>query len=121
MDSSQALRKLEKLESTRELLKREFSRDEKSLLLYFETCLVDTYGGKVQGARMNGEDMLIAENFERLGLIKLKRIPFKEFEKLRKKLNLYTPYTHTVRFISEDAWTLAHKWRRERAERCVNK
>jgi len=103
------------------LLERVFSRDEKSVLLYFETCLVDSYGGKVQGARMNGEDMLITENFERLGLIKFERIPFRKMEKLRKKLNMATPYTHTVRFIDEDAWTLAHRWRRERAERLVNK
>ena len=103
------------------LLEREFSQKEKSLLLYFETCLVDTYGGKVQGARMNGEDIEIAKKFEQLGLIKFERIPFREIDRLRKKLDMAIPYTHTVRFIDEDAWTLAHRWRRERAERCVNK
>jgi len=100
---------------------RVFSKDEISLMLYFETCLVDTYGGKVQGARMNESDMKIAEKFERLGLIQFERIPFREMERLRKKLDMAVPYTHTVRFIDEDAWTLVYKWRRERAERVVQK
>jgi len=105
----------------REECVRVFNKDEISLLIFFETCLVDTYGGKVKGAMMNEIDMNIAEKFERLGLIQFERIPFKEMERLRKKLIMSTPYTHTVRFIDEDAWTLVYKWRRERAERLVKK
>lgn len=36
------------------------TRDEKSLLLYFETQAVD-YGGTLEGVRMNADDFAIAK------------------------------------------------------------
>jgi len=94
----------------------EMSKDEKSLLLYFETCLVDSYG-RVEGQRMNNDDVKIAERFAKMDLIKFGRLSFKAIQKLRGDPHGHI-YTHYVRF-TDKAWELAHKFRRERSERMI--
>ena len=96
----------------------EFTKDEKSLLLYFETCLVDAYG-RVAGACINKKDMEITKKFMALELIEFGRLSFKTIQKFRGN-KLSQIYTHWVRF-SDKAWKLAHKWRRERSERMIGR
>ena len=87
-----------------------FSRTELSLLLYFETGVVD-YGGLVEAVRMNDEDFRIAKDWNEKGFVTFKRIPAKD-------LVSSTPhkFSHFV-LLSENAWIVAHKARRERAVR----
>ncbi len=82
------------------------SRDEKSLLLYFETVSVD-YGGAVDARRMNKEDFEIAAQWKKDGFIKFGRVYSKD---------LITSRTHWVEMTPE-AWHLAHLERKIRAER----
>jgi len=88
------------------------TKDEQSLLLYFETCLVDNRG-QTRGARMNKIDFAIAKDLSKRGLVKFSRIPFEEIE-------TQTPYpvTHRVQFANK-TWGIVHKLRRKRAERYI--
>jgi len=99
----------------KEHVERIWSKDERSIILYLETCLVDG-NGKAAGARMNDVDFKNIERFVEEGLIKFGRLPFKEIEKMRG--NFAVVPTHWIRF-SEEAWAIAHKLRRERADRMV--
>jgi len=96
---------------------REFTKDERSLLLYLETCLVDN-AGRCESLRMNKEDFENIEKFKEEGLIRFGRIPWSEIEKLKK---LYrSKYTHWVRF-NERTWEIVWKLRKERSERMIEK
>jgi hypothetical protein len=99
-------------------MSEEFSRDFKSLLMYLETCMVD-YCGKIKGCKMNAEDFAIASQMNAEGLIEFWRLRFNEDRPLR-KIDVANGYTHYVRF-SEKAWTLAHKFRRERSQEWINR
>lgn len=90
----------------------EWNKKQISLLVFFETCAVD-YGGKTQGCRMNSEDHAIAKDMVAEGLITFGRLPFAYIESQN---NSRTPFTHFVT-LSEEAWQLAHRFRRERATR----
>jgi len=94
----------------------EMSKDQKSLLLYFETCLVDSFG-RVEGQKMNNLDLKLAEEFAKSNLIEFGRLSFKAIQKLRGDPRGHI-YTHYVRF-TDKAWELAHKFRRERSERMI--
>ena len=94
------------------------SKDQQSLLMYFETCLVDHYG-RLEGQRMNSLDIKIAEAFNKNGLIKFGRLSMEAIQRLRGDPR-GTIYTHYVRF-TDKAWELAHKFRRERSERMLAK
>ena len=71
------------------------------------------YGGRVQGCRMNAADHEIANQMITEGLVTFRRLPFAYIESQRKKID---PFTHVV-VLSEDAWQLAHQFRRARAVR----
>ena len=86
------------------------SRDEESLLLYFESCLVDDEG-LVEGRRMNEEDFKIAKQMASDGFIAFGRRPFDDIKK-----SVNPGFMHWVRF-TEDAWNIAHGLRRRKAER----
>jgi len=88
------------------------TKDEKSLLLYFEICLVDCRG-QVRSAKMNMADFRIAKDLSERGLIKFGRISFKEI-----KMVGPDPVTHWIKF-TDRAWGIVHKLRRQRAERHV--
>ena len=86
-------------------------RQQESLLMYLETCLVDKTGN-VDSRRMNEEEMEIAKRWAKQGLIEFGRLPaHKVFARKRS-----TWKTHYVRF-SDKAWIDASRFRRERAER----
>lgn len=90
----------------KEIKIEDLTREEKSLLLFFETCCVDD-ASKVDTRRMNDKDFQIAKKFSEEKLITFKRIKF-EFLKNNK--------THVVT-LSDNAWELVHKLRKERAEK----
>lgn len=91
------------------------TKDEKNLLLYFETCLVDNTG-HICGARMNKDDFNIAEKWNAEKFISFGRIPFHE---IQNKPGGF-PNTNWVQF-TEDAWVIAHQLRKERSERMIKK
>ena len=81
------------------MIKRyEMDRDETSLLLYMEACLVDNRG-KMNNTKLNDEDRLNMNHWRQLGFVKTS--------------GLWVEFT-------EEAWRLAHQLRRERAERHVD-
>jgi hypothetical protein len=94
----------------------EMSKDERSLLLFFECASVD-YGGKLNTAHMNADDMKLAAKWTKEGFVTFERIA----SKFLKDTNSMTgSKTHAV-VMSEDAWALAHEERRERAKRVYSK
>jgi hypothetical protein len=93
----------------------EFMRQEKSILLYAETCLVDNKG-RLNSLKMNGEDFDNLDKMEREGLLHYGRLPFHEIERLSKYFNKLTLPTHWVSF-SDEAWALAWAMRKERADK----
>lgn len=84
----------------------QMNRDERSLLIFFETCLVD-YTGRVNAARMNAIDEEIAQRWAKEGFIEYGRIASKDHN---------SQGAHWVKF-SADAWTAAHQERRARYSR----
>jgi len=81
------------------------TRDEKSLLLYFETCAVDNLGN-VDSRRMNETDFEIAEKWNKSEFI---------------ELNLDQEVCANWVVLSEEAWEVVSKLRREKAERMFEK
>ena len=90
-----------------------FNKDQTSMLLYLETCIVDNFGF-AKGVSMNVTDIEIAKKWDDEGFLVFKRVPY-DYLKETERSN-----THYVRF-SDEAWKLAHKLRRERAERMTKK
>lgn len=89
------------------------TRNEKSVLLYAETCVVDRSGLMV-GARMNEADIAALKKFQEAGALVFGRIPFHCIPTLHHD-GPGLESTHWVTF-NEDAWTAAHALRRVRAE-----
>lgn len=92
----------------------ERSKDFFSLVLFLETQMVD-YGGTVATAHMNSDDFGIAAEMEEEGLITFKRLH--SSYAFDKKKNL-RHVTYRVEF-NEKMWEIAHKERRDRAERLI--
>jgi hypothetical protein len=91
---------------------REMTKDERSLLLYLETCATD-YGGTVDQRHMNDEDREILERWTREGFMQSGRICFHDAETLSRHTR---KVSHWV-VLSDVAWTAAHAERRARYER----
>ena len=79
---------------------------ERSLLLFFETCLVDR-AGAIDTRRMNDDDFEIAERWNAEGFVRFGRVKAKDLTETR---------SHWVEF-AEPAWQAAHLERRTRATR----
>ena len=99
------------MSKTEDLTKRE-----QSTLLYLETCLVDAYG-RVEGRRMNEEDLRNIDKFIKDGIIQFGELSSLAIENFK---TMGFTYTYYVRFTDE-AWKLAHKFRRERSDRMIGK
>lgn len=84
----------------------DMTRDERSLLLYIETCAVDQ-GGRVDPRKINDVDRKILKRWEKECLIAYGRIVAKDCS---------PSATHWVR-LSGEAWLLAYEERRARAKR----
>lgn len=95
---------------------KDMNQDERSLLLYLETCLVD-HAGKVKSVHMNADDFDITERWEAEEFIEFGRLPSGEIYAAGKKSSHVA--TNWVRF-SDDAWRLAHAERRARSERIIS-
>ena len=91
--------------------KEKMIKDERTLLLYFETCLVDK-NGKVNHRRMNSIDFDIAKRWSDEKFITFKRIPYEDIV----DRGYHSTNTHQVSFTDE-AFTIAHALRKERALR----
>lgn len=85
---------------------KNMSKDERSLLLFLETRAVD-YGGRVNLQHMNKEDMDITEKWNKEGFLEFGRIVMR---------NHNSDGTNWCK-LSDEAWKLAHKERKARAER----
>ncbi|MEM9552636.1 MAG: hypothetical protein AAGC60_00130 [Acidobacteriota bacterium] len=83
------------------------NRDEKSLLLFLETRAVD-YSGRVATQRMNADDWQILKRWTETGFIESGRIASDYLSR---------DGSHWV-LLSEEAVSVAHRLRRERATRC---
>jgi hypothetical protein len=88
------------------------TRDEKSALVYAETCLVD-YGGLLEGIRMNEHDIAAFNRFQTEGLLTWGRVPGAMLGTFARKV------THWITF-NDGAWILAHRLRRARAGRSTS-
>lgn len=90
----------------------DMTRNEKNLLLFFETQAVD-YGGTLEGVRMNADDFAIAQRWREAGFVHFGRIAFSDIKK----------YNGVARdhwcVLSDEAWLIAHAERRARAERVI--
>lgn len=95
----------------------DWGKCEKSFLLYLESVLVDNRG-HVDGAKINDEDRKISEKMARERLIWFSRRPARDImeENEKRPMSAVRRPTHYVRF-TELAWELAHRFRRERAEK----
>ena len=93
----------------------EFGRQEKSILLYAEDCLVNNLG-RLNGLKMNDEDLTNLKKMKEEGLLDFGRLPFHEIERLQKYFNRLTLPTHWVSF-TDAAYTLSWAMRKERADK----
>lgn len=84
------------------------TKDQRLLLLYLETCIVDK-AGRVNQIHMNDKDTEQAEAWNEAGFIGYGRIIFKDCTKNG---------SSWVTF-SDSAWETAHRERRARGERMI--
>lgn len=90
------------------------SKQERSLLLFFETAAVDNKG-RLSGLKMNEDDLNLAKKWKNENFIKFGRMKLHDIEKY-KSPSVRTHISHWV-ILSENAWLLAHEERRARSER----
>lgn len=90
------------------------SKDEKSLLLFLGTCVVD-HGGRVDSRRMNSEDFAIVEQWDEIGFVCYGRVCSADIQASGSKTGSNWCQ------LSEKAWALAHEERKARAERIWSK
>ncbi len=86
------------------------SKDEKNLLLYIETCVVD-YAGTVEAVRMNEVDFEAAKTLEEKGLCSVRRLKIASIEKRKGSRK---PTHHAI--LSDEGWVCAQRLRKEKAE-----
>lgn len=92
-----------------------YSRAEKSILLYAESCLVDNLG-RMSNIRMNEEDFENLKKLKEERLVDFGRLPFHEIERLSKVFGRLTVPTHWVSF-SDETWAIVWAMRKERADK----
>jgi len=94
---------------------RSLTKNERSLLLFFETCAVD-YGGTLESIRMNNEDMIIAKRWNSEGFVKFGRLSSETINNtIGKRIA-----SHWCE-LSDEAWKEAHKERKDRFQRIFTK
>ena len=90
---------------------KRFDRDVKSLLVFFECCLVDNYG-RIDNKKINKIDVEIGRALAKDGYIEFGRIQFSRIS------NSYPCMTHWVRF-TDRTWIITHYLRKERSDRMI--
>ena len=88
------------------MAKKTMEKEERSLLLFLETCAVDGQG-RVKTAHMNEHDMRIAKEWTKDGYIEFGRIAHKDVS------NLGDCWVH----LGDQAWQDVQALRRQRADR----
>jgi len=88
-------------------MKKSLTKDEKSLLLYFEARAVD-HSGTVDSTKMNDDDFKIARRWNENGFVEFGRIYSGDLKAFRA-----SHWCH----LSPDAWKKAAKLRKEKAAR----
>lgn len=84
----------------------DLTKDQRTLLLYLETCAVD-HAGRVNGQHMNDDDFKQAAEWDRDGFVRFGRVASE----------CITDHGgHWVEFTDE-SWAAAHAERRARADR----
>lgn len=91
----------------------EMTKDERSLLLFFETACTDQ-GGIFDPRHMNQEDAKIMEAWKACGFIQQGRLTFESIKRQNKVMPLWV-------LLSDEAWVLAHQERRARHARLYAK
>lgn len=92
------------------------SRNDKSLLLYLETCAVD-YGGLVEARRMNAEDVATMARWNDSGFVLSGRVSSADLRRWENHNRRPTQWCE----LSEQAWQAAHDERRARCQRLMEK
>ena len=87
-----------------------FTQDEGSLLLYLETRAVD-HDCRIDHRHLNDDDRVILKRWVETGIVEYGRVASQ-----RDPFGNVQPAQNYVR-LSEEAWELAHRLRRERADR----
>lgn len=90
------------------------TKDEKSLLIYLETRMVD-YAGTIDFVHLNDADNIILAEWKAAGFITLHRLTYKSIQTLNMKS------VSSVIMLSDEAWELAWQCRKERANRLLSK
>lgn len=85
------------------------SKDERSLLLYLETCMVDNRG-RIDQKKLNNEDRHILEIWNDTEFIK--------FGRIHRDLYMEKMGSYWIE-LSNEAWKLAHEERRARSKRLL--
>lgn len=88
------------------------SKNERSALLYAESCAVDR-SGLLQGARINADDIAVFKAFEEHGLMKFGRIPARLIGCVGGEPSYYN--THWVT-LTDAGWALAGQCRQLRSK-----
>jgi len=94
----------------------DMTKEEKSLLLYFECRAVD-HGGLVDTRHMNADDMAIAKYWNDVGFVRFGRLTM---ESIKSFSHLAAQITHWCE-LSDNAWSIAHAERRARYHRIHSK
>ena len=89
---------------------RDMNKDERSLLIYLETCMVDNRG-RVDQRKLNDDDRHIMEIWKQTGFIFTGRIRID---------NYMTSMGANWVELSPEAWTLAHEERQARSVRMLS-
>jgi hypothetical protein len=97
---------------------RELTKEERSLLLYLESCLVDHHG-YINAQRINIDDRATLKAWDEAGYVHYGRLPMWVIQDRYRQSKHTEHESHYVRF-SEAAWQDAHRERRQRSERLVN-
>ena len=95
------------------MAQKKLTKDELSLLLYFETRAVD-HMGLIDTQHMNQDDLAIAKKWDEEKFASFNRWTQRNSDGSIKAL------THRS-VLSDEAWTLAHQERKARAERMSKK
>ena len=91
------------------------NKHERNFLLYAETCAVD-HGGRLEGIRMNNDDMVAAKSLEQKGICSMVRLKMHYIQSLPHTRK----YTHFVS-ITEKGWGVVAMLRQEKATRTLTK
>ncbi len=93
------------------------TKEERALLLYLETRVVD-HNGLIDARNMSHEDFEIAKRWDEEGFVKFGRLTMAEMGTLMRSKSLYR--THFIRMTGE-SFRAAHIERRARARRTIKR